>query len=210
MRRAEDEPDARFYAAGGRSAQQTLAHARDNVTRLVASLAEHGRRQPPITPERLLKWHGAIFGQLFSEDAGRWRREYERVAFPVSLEEAGQVRRVIVHGAPAPLIPERVASACSRLREALDTAEAPAAAVGGAALAAFMSDLLRIHPFVDGNHRIALVAAQAVFIRLTGQPVLWGDDYRPLEEALELAIIADEDRRSLASLLTRRLERREA
>jgi fido (protein-threonine AMPylation protein) len=208
VRRAADEPDARFYAAGGLSARQTTEEARDNVARLLVSIVDQGRRQPPITPSRLRAWHRAVFGRLFPEDAGRWRQAHEDVAFPVLVEAEGSIEPVIVTGAPARDIEEAVAGVCGRLEVILRAAELrspPDSAAAGTALADFMAELLRVHPFVDGNHRVALVAAQATFVRLTGQPVLWGADYAALEETLEVAIVDEEGRRRLARLFERRL-----
>lgn len=208
MRRREDEPDAGFYAAGGLSAAETIAQARDNVARLLTSIVEHGRDQPPITPARIRAWHLAIFGRLFPQEAGRWRRPHEEVAFPVLVEEDGRLEPIIVTGAPAETIEDAVASACDRLERALRAAERgsrPDVDEAASELAEFMGEVLRVHPFVDGNHRVVLVAAQAVFARLTGRLLLWGERYEALEEALELAIVGGDDRRPLVDVVARRL-----
>lgn len=128
VRRAEDEPDARFYAGGGLSPEQTLRQARNNLSRLVASIAEHGRSQPAITPDRLLSWHRGLFGRLFPSDAGRWRQPYEDVAFPVLIEEAGRVAPVVVTGSSADEIPAAVGRACDGLAGRIHEAQSRVAA----------------------------------------------------------------------------------
>jgi fido (protein-threonine AMPylation protein) len=138
-----DSPEAPFYCSAGMSAEDTWLAAADRLRQVLADVEDEARYRPmAMTGERICRWHRAIFSTTFARDAGRIRTDNEPVWFVV------RVGSRLVEG--------------TRGRRSVEgrRAATPATEAIGVA-AALYGDLLRIHPFVDGNLRAAFVALQA-------------------------------------------------
>jgi hypothetical protein len=105
-------------------------------------------------------------------------------------DETGEQYQRVFHGSPGENIKARLETACGAFasvqqRHAAGTAELPLLALG---LGELMAEILRIHPFLDGNHRITLLAMQAVIRDVTGTIVVIPDN-DGLGADLELALL---------------------
>lgn len=140
-----------------------------------------------------MRWHRAVFGGLFRRDAGRTRRPYEDVVFSnVYMDRQGIEFQMVFHGSPGNDIEPRLQTACSAFAVVQQRHADGNAALSEVAteLARLIAQILVIHPFVDGNHRIALVAVQAVIRDITGTIAVIPDN-QGLGADLELALLGE-------------------
>jgi fido (protein-threonine AMPylation protein) len=190
-RRHEDSSSS-FVRAPGLTAAETSERLGALLARALENLAkDQPLAHPTVTVDRLMRWHRAVFGPLFAREAGRPRHSYEEVVFSnLYTDETGEEYQRVFHGSPGKNIKARLETACGAFvsvqqRHAAGTAELPLLALG---LAELMAEILRIHPFLDGNHRITLLAMQAVIRDVTGTIVVIPDN-DGLGGDLELALL---------------------
>jgi fido (protein-threonine AMPylation protein) len=206
-RRREGTSSA-FLRAPGKTAAQTSIALGDALAAVLAKIAKDPPlSHPTVTAERLERWHRGVFGRLFRKDAGRMRRHDAVVFSNVYTDDAGTERTVLFNGMDGARVQEEVADACARFggvqaahaagRVGLDTLAAD--------LADLVADLLLIHPFVDGNHRVTLIAMQAVLRDVNGAITPLHDDVEALASDLELALLGPDYRSPLAERLARAL-----
>lgn len=206
-RRREGTSSA-FVRAPGRTAEQTSIALSEALAGVLAKIArDPPLRHPTVTTERLERWHRGVFGRLFRDDAGRMRRHDVVVFSNVYTDDAETERTVLFSGMDGAQVPEEVAAVCARFG---DVQAAHAAGRAGlddlaAGLADLVADLLLIHPFVDGNHRVTLIAMQAVLRDVTGTITPLDDDVEALAGDLELALLGPDYRSPLAERLARAL-----
>jgi fido (protein-threonine AMPylation protein) len=110
----------------------------------------------PVSTEGLLRWHRATFRTTFPEHAGRFRDD--GVSFGIRWREGERERRVMAVGSPVERMGDELDAAFAAYnaeiaRCAPERRSAREAAVTAATLYA---ELLRIHPFPDGNLRASL------------------------------------------------------
>jgi fido (protein-threonine AMPylation protein) len=195
-----DTPGAPFYRSGAMSAQETWAEATRRLTRvLVSAMDDAQRRASPVTMERVCGWHRAIFLTTFAAHAGRVREDHEPVEFSVPVEIDGETRDSPMRGALGKLaIVDQVRVACETFNErivALRSRDIALKASEGATPAAELyAEILKTHPFVDGNLRAAYVAL-VVGLMSVGLPAV---DFRAVlerhDECLGWAMRDDEQR----------------
>ncbi|HEY7120074.1 MAG TPA: Fic family protein [Tepidisphaeraceae bacterium] len=105
-------------------------------------------RQLPVTPEVILRLHA--IAQEGAGDAGQWKqRDNEIVEFP--SEGGGGPPRVRFTPTSARETPEAMAELCRWYVDAVDQRRVPPLV----AIAALALDFLCVHPFRDGNGRVA-------------------------------------------------------
>lgn len=195
-----DSPDAPFYCSYGMSAERTWLEATDRLRRVLADVEEEARNQPVVvTRERICRWHRAIFVSTFERDAGRPRGDGEPVWFVVmvKLGDTAMGRRPIEGTNGRSEIERQLGLTCERFNTARRSIDGrrPATPVReaiGVAAALYM-DLLRIHPFVDGNLRVAFVALQAGLRSLRLPGVSFGRVLDRHDEAIGWALRGDAD-----------------
>jgi hypothetical protein len=68
-----DSPDSPFYAAPGRTVDETWNYIRGRMANLLAALGSNGVEEIDISADRLRADHQQVFGDLFPADAGRFR-----------------------------------------------------------------------------------------------------------------------------------------
>jgi len=104
----------------------------------------------PVTPAVIQRLHALAQGD-FSGDAGAWKQRDNEV---IEILPSGE-RKVRFVPTPAKDTPKTVAALCLNYRDIGDEQRVPALLV----VATFVLDLLCIHPFRDGNGRVARLAA---------------------------------------------------
>lgn len=104
-------------------------------------------------------WHGAIFARRFPRDGGHFRRD--RAFFGVMTPNGGA--RQLEGAAPATIRCElqAVCSSFNHHADALGDPDIARVIDRTRVVAALYAGLLRVHPFVDGNHRVSFVALSA-------------------------------------------------
>ena len=123
-----------------RSEEEVLAYRR------ALDFIHGSARQIPITPQTILRLHS--IAQEGSGDAGQWkRRDNESIEFP----KDGGPPRVRFKPMEARLTPEAMAELCRWYTHTVDQRKVQPLA----ATAALVLDFLCIHPFRDGNGRVA-------------------------------------------------------
>ena len=205
--RYRDREDSRFYKARGLSPEETWQALGDELARILDD-AQRAFWQTPLQmdPERVRWWHGAIFARQFPHDGGRFRQE--PAFFGVVLPGGGmrQLEGVAPHSVRSDL-----AAVCAAFnRRVEDSAKARDTLDCARAAATLYAGILRVHPFVDGNHRVGYVALSAALwsfglpnVRFIGTEEMIAHD-----DALVPALLsASGDVEPLAQLLTMRIER---
>lgn len=180
-----DRPESPFYCSKGISAVETWDRSVDSMAALLLALPaivhEPGFQ---FTTDLLCHWHGRIFGDLFPDEAGRfrWRKagEWEHVFFGGNVGTVRSRRTKEYRGVHPRKLRKRVEEICEEFNEArasLMAAEPGSASLNEAtyAVARLYAKLLRAHPWVDGNLRVAFVALHAALLSLDLPRVMFPD-----------------------------------
>ena len=203
-----DREDSRFYQARGLSPEQTWQTLSRELARVLADArTTFWRRPPPIDVERVRWWHGAIFARHFPHDGGHLRKE--RAFFGV-MGRDGRMRRT--EGSPPEAVRHDLAAVCRVFSADVERLGSPAVGTleRARAVGALYAGILRVHPFVDGNHRTAFVALSATLWSLGLPAVEFADDEDMIDhdDALIPALLSrDGEIEPFARLLVSRIER---
>jgi fido (protein-threonine AMPylation protein) len=119
-----------------------------------------------IDPAQLDRWHAYLFGQDFT-GAGRTRRG--NVTYPVAVADCGKVVEHLQQGTPPERVRGELDVACRAFATHLDAVATGGGgevdlAAGTMAAATLYAAVLRIHPYADGNGRLAFVVLQAALL----------------------------------------------
>lgn len=158
--RYRDREESRFYQARGLSPEQTWQALGDELARVLDD-AQRAFWQTPLRmdPERIRWWHGAIFARHFPHDGRRFRRESAFFGVLLPNERMRQLE-----GVAPEAIRRELAAVCATFNQRTENLDASADRSPldyARAAAALYSGILRVHPFVDGNHRVSFVALSA-------------------------------------------------
>jgi prophage maintenance system killer protein len=207
-RRFRDTTGSRFYRARDLSPEETWERIRGELARVLndARDAFFGRPRR-IDLERVRWWHGAIFSRLFPHEGGRFREE---PAFHGVVLPGGGQREL--EGTPPAEIRRGLKAVCDEFNRCLEQLADPdrtGVLDRCRAAAALYAGIIRVHPFVDGNHRTAFVALSAALWSLGLPNVEFASDEEMLahDHALAPALLPDgRDSEEFAQLLTERIE----
>jgi fido (protein-threonine AMPylation protein) len=141
--------------------------------------------------EDLLRWHKGIFNTSFPQEAGQLRNT--ETQFGVRWRENGTLHQRAVTGTdPAAIRAElRAAFAAYNAERERCPPERRSARETAIAAASLYADILRTHPFDDGNLRAAYPALQGALVSLGGRAVDFQDALTEHDEALGLALRPD-------------------
>jgi hypothetical protein len=160
--RYSDREESRFYQAGDLTPEQTWQTLGDELARVLNDAQRAFWRAPlRMDPERVRWWHGAIFARHFPHDGGRFRRD--RAFFGMVIPNGGMRQ---LEGAAPEAINRELQTVCSsfnRYADALGDPDSTGLLDRARAVAALYAGILRVHPFVDGNHRVSFVALPRLF-----------------------------------------------
>jgi len=200
----EDDPDAPYHRSQRRNLTpaETWSAIAERIARALLAVDAVTQRGPVrMTVDRLCRRHGSLFAADF-HGAGQLRQTDVEFAY-FDPEHGRRARR----GAPADRIAAELAVVCGEFNEAvagLSVVDLPGACATAACVHA---RLLAIHPFEDGNGRVAYVALQAA-LRSQGAPwVNFAGAVREHDEHLGAALVTDRepDYRPLTALLVARI-----
>jgi fido (protein-threonine AMPylation protein) len=204
-----DREESRFYKARDLTPEQTWQALGDELARVLDDAQRAFWRTPlRIDPERVRWWHGAIFARHFPHDGGRFRREPAFFGVMLPDDRMRQLEGV----APEDIRSELsvVCATFNQRAEGLGTAADRSTLDYTRAAAALYAGILRVHPFVDGNHRVGFVALSAALwsFGLPNVRFIGAEEMIAHDDALVPALIAAPgDAEPFAQLLTRRIER---
>ena len=119
-----------------------------------------------MTDGRLVSFHRLIFGGLFreSDGAGRFRQPHEPTEFRIPVLRNDRWRMATAHGAAPESVQEELAvtfdewnawSAGARAARSVELANVTLH------VSKLYTGILRVHPFVDGNHRAGYLSSAA-------------------------------------------------
>lgn len=166
-----------------------------------------GKPNLRMSPERVSWWHEAIFARHFPHDGGRFRREL--AFFGVMLLDGGMRQ---LKGVAPDAIRRDLATVCATFNRHVDALNATAAKSlldYTQAAAALYAGILRVHPFVDGNHRVGFVALSAALwsFGLPNVRFIGAEEMIAHDDALVPALLsASGDVEPFARLLAMRIE----
>jgi fido (protein-threonine AMPylation protein) len=196
-----DDRDAPFYASrmpAFPTPEATAAEVVARFSRVVFEVMREASRQPRrMNRADLVRWHRATFRTTFPFQAGRLRED--ATVFEIRWRDAGKLRKRPLSGSEAEHVPAELDAAfaaydaelAARRPEQRTLREAVTAA------AALYVELLRVHPFEDGNLRAAFPALQGALISLGATAVDFDDAVGDHDEALGWALRPDPEHRSL-------------
>ena len=196
-----DDRDAPFYASrmpAFATPEATAAEIVACFSRVVFAVMQEASRQPrQMSRADLVRWHRATFRTTFPFHAGRFRDD--ATAFEIRWREAGELRKRPLDGSEAERVPAELDAAFTVYNAELAARRPEQRTLREAATAAaeLYAELLRIHPFEDGNLRAAFPALQGALISLGATAVDFDDAVSDHDEALGWALRPDSKHRSL-------------
>ena len=206
-----DSPESRFYQARDLSPEETWQATTKELARALAGVrAAMWGRPLEMNIERLLRWHGSLFGRLFPYEAAHLRRAHEPAQFGVPVMQNGERSIRVVHGAPSDqlrrLLNESFAAYAHDSQTLSVRIDRPPIREFTRLGARLYTDLLRIHPFTDGNHRTSFIALSGVFWSFQVPALRFPTDEDMLahDDAVALAVL-HLDPEPFANLLEERL-----
>jgi fido (protein-threonine AMPylation protein) len=195
-----DEADAPFFSSRVPkfgTAEATGAEITRCLSQLIFNVTQEATRRPlRLELDDLLRWHQAIFRSTFPYQAGVIRSDATEFQIRWRDEE---LRTKLLKGAEPRQIRKELAAAIhtynaeheGRPPEQRPLREAVTAA------ATLYADLLRIHPFDDGNLRAAFPALQGALVSLGAAPVDFEGAVAQHDEALGWALLPSTKARTI-------------
>jgi prophage maintenance system killer protein len=208
-----DNENSRFFAAQGLSPEATWSALTDRLGVMLGDARDAFLSRPlTMDPERVRWWHGAIFSGLFPYDGGTFRAAHEPAFYGVSTD-AG-IRQL--EGAASGDIQRELRDVCDefdRAVQAFGDIDSATVLDRCRAVADLYAGILRVHPFVDGNHRAAFVAMSAALWSLGLPNVAFDSDAEMLAHDAALAsslLPEDGSSEPFAQLLAERISSADA
>jgi fido (protein-threonine AMPylation protein) len=145
----------------------------------------------------VLGWHRGIFLTTFAHQAGEIRTGATQ--FGIRWRDGEELRIRMATGSDPARIREELRVVLRDYNAELGRRESERRSVGDAArtAATVYAEILRIHPFEDGNLRAAFPALQCALVSLGVSPVDFETAVPAHDEALGWALRPDEERRTV-------------
>lgn len=205
--RYQDNEGSRFYRAGRLSPEETWRALGDDLALvLMGAQRVFWRGRLEMTPERVRWWHGAIFARHFPYDGGRFRQE--RAYFGVMTADGGMRQ---IEGSSPDNLRRDLAEVCASFNGGIERLGRRNASVleQTRVAGALYAGILRVHPFVDGNHHAGFVALSAALWSLGLPAVEFAQDadMTDHDDAIAPRLLSpDGDIEPFAQLLATRIE----
>lgn len=194
-----DEPDAPFYRSRERdfaTPEKTAAEILRRFSAVVFNVIDAADRRPlTFELEGIVGWHRSVFASTFPHQAGVIRSG--QAYFGIRWTEGGTARRRIAEGSEPAAIRDNVRSAVRTYNAAARTGQVRTLRESLTLAAALYAELLRIHPFEDGNLRAAFPALQGALVSLGAFPVYFPRAIAEHDEAIGWALRADAENRTI-------------
>ena len=209
-----DDESSRFYRSTSPAfgtPQKTSAEITVRLSRVVFDVIRNAALRPSkMGLEDLLRWHTGIFKTTFPIEAGQLRTA--QTQFGVRWREGGQLCTRLVTGSEPGAVRAELRTAFAAYNAELERCASGQRSARETAIAAasLYADILRTHPFDDGNLRGAFPALQGALVSLGGRTVDFLDALTEHDEALGWALRPDAENRTalpFAELLIARMQR---
>lgn len=191
-----------------RTADETAQEVARSFAKVVHDFLAIAEQRPiRLTPEHLEKMHRGIFRTTFPERAGRFRDD--DVTYGALWREDGVQQRRLMDGLPVEEVRPALNVAFAAYDAELRRCEPERRYVGEAIRAAvtLYAEVLRIHPFPDGNTRTTFPLLQVALVSLGGVACHFAGVESRRREALGWAVQPEPARRMLEPLVAFMRER---
>lgn len=195
-----DDEDSPFYRSRVRAfdrPERTTAEIMSRLSRVVLEVVSQAERGPlRMGVDTLLRWHRAIFVTTFPYQAGTLRTA--QTQFGIRWREGGELCTRLITGSDPGTVRAELGLAFAAYDAERERCTRTERSVEQAAMAAgrLYADILRIHPFDDGNLRGALPALQAALVSMGAPMVHFQAAVAEHDEALGWALRADAEKSS--------------
>lgn len=194
-----DEPDAPFYRSRERdfaTPETTAAEILRRFSAVVFNVINEADRKPlTFELEDIVGWHRAVFASTFPLEAGVIRSG--PAYFGIRWTEGGTTRRRMAEGSEPTAIREEVRTALLTYNAAARAGQVRTLRESVTLAATLYAELLRIHPFEDGNLRAAFPALQGALVSLGAFPVYFPNAIAEHDEAIGWALRSDAEDRTV-------------
>lgn len=204
-----DEPDAPFYRSRDRdfaTPEKTAAEILRRFSAVVFNVIEAADRRPlTFELEDIMGWHRSVFASTFPHQAGVIRSA--QAYFGIRWTEGGATRRRMAEGSEPAAVRDDVRTAVRTYNAVARTSQVRPLRESLTLAATLYAELLRIHPFEDGNLRAAFPALQGALVSLGAFPVYFPHAIAEHDEAIGWALRPDSENRTIepfVDLLERR------
>jgi fido (protein-threonine AMPylation protein) len=161
-----DEVDSPFYQAANLSPEETWERLAERVALVTAAAVLQGMRDEPLRRILFERWHAEVFGELFPERGGVLRTGRDQAQFGVLLGTRDQPVAQTYVSTGAHNLPRRLDEICAAFdRFAGEDREYGLRELVEEAVRLYVR-FLNLHPFEDGNGRVAYVLLQFALARL--------------------------------------------
>lgn len=140
-------------------------------------------------------WHRSVFASTFPHQAGVIRSG--PAYFGIRWTDGGTVRRRMADGSEPTAIREDVRTALRTYNAAARTGQVRTLRESVTLAATLYAELLRIHPFDDGNLRAAFPALQGALVSLGAFPVYFPHAIAEHDGAIGWALRPDTENRTI-------------
>lgn len=204
--------EAPYYCASGKTPQETYEEVYRNLNDLFDHIKTCRLAETMPTLSRLSRWHRHIFQSTFPGSAGRFRSQPCR--FGVWLPEGPDYREwplSSADGADHKEIRNLLGESTEAFRTSLPPQWRKARADEvGESTANLFTEVLQIHPFVDGNMRFSLAVLMGAIRQFQYDSTgLWRRGDFEFAAAYSTALRPDEKQSTepLAELISRRIQK---
>lgn len=204
------DTEAPYFCAPSKTPEQTYAEIYRNLNDLFDHIKTCRVSEAMPALDRFSRWHRRIFRSTFPGSAGRFRSEPCR--FGVWLPDSPNYHEwplSSANGSNHDEIRPRMKSAVEEFRASLPPHWRKARTdEAGKSTAKLFTEVLRIHPFIDGNMRFSLAVLMGAVRQFQYDPTgLWRRDDFEFAVAYSTALRPDDERSTepLAELIARRL-----
>jgi fido (protein-threonine AMPylation protein) len=201
-----DERYAPFYLSRMpriRTADETAQEVARSFAKVVHDFLTTAEQRPiRLTPEHLEKMHRGIFRTTFPDRAGRFRDD--DVTYGALWREDGVQQRRLMDGLPVEEVRPALNVAFAAYDAELKRCEPERRHADEAIRAAvtLYAEVLRIHPFPDGNTRTTFPLLQVALVSLGSQAIHFAGAELERREALGWAAQPDPAQRTVEPLVT--------
>lgn len=194
-----DEPDAPFYLSrerGFSTPDATAAEILRGFSCVLFNVIEAADQAPmTLELEDVVGWHRLVFASTFPHQAGQVRSG--PTYFGVRWTEPGTARRRMAQGSDPASIRDELRAALTAYNVEARTGRTRSLRAALTIAATLYADILRIHPFDDGNLRSAFPALQGALVSLGTFPVYFPNAIEEHDDAIGWALRPDAERRTV-------------
>jgi fido (protein-threonine AMPylation protein) len=210
FRDEEGSPFYRSHLPMFDTPQKTTTEITARLSRVIFEVVREAARRPlRMDVDDLLRWHAAIFKTTFPYEAGKLRNA--QTQFGVRWREGRELRTRLVAGSEPGAVRAELKRAFECYEAERERGPRTQRSLERAVRAAsqLYVDILRIHPFDDGNLRGALPLLQGALVSLGAPTVHFEAAVAEHDEALGWALRPDAESRTInpfAELLLARIQ----